>query len=73
MHIPNEVVYQVIVGYTSTGVTSLHQYLIAEVKIQKFKSHLIAGLSSCDPNLPLYLWSRLIRQAELTLSILHPA
>ena len=50
----------------------LYQYLISERAIQTFKAHLIAGLSSCDSNLSLHLWDRLIRQAELTLTLMIP-
>ena len=33
----------------------LYRYVVVEREIQKFKAHLIAGLSSCDPNSPLHL------------------
>ena len=51
----------------------LHRSLIEERAIQTFKYHLISGLSICDPNSPLHLWDGLIRQAELTLNLLHQA
>ena len=51
----------------------LHRALIAEREIQTFKAHLIAGLSSCNPNSPLHLWERLIRKEDLTLNLLSLA
>ena len=51
----------------------LHQSLISEKEIQTLKAHLIEGLSSCDPNSPIHLWYRLIRQSDLTLNLLRPA
>ena len=53
--------------------SGLYRSLIEERSIQKSKSHIIAGLSSCEPNSPLYLWDLLIRQAELTLAPLSPS
>ena len=41
--------------------------------IQTYKDHLVAGLSSCDPKLPLHLWDRLIPHATLTLNLLRPS
>ena len=32
----------------------------AERAIQTFKDHIVAGLASSNPNLPLYLWDKLI-------------
>ena len=51
----------------------LHRANAAERAIQTYKDHLIAGLSSCDPNLPLHLWDHLIPYATLTLNILRPS
>ena len=50
----------------------LHRTNVAERAIQTYKDHLIAGLSSCDPNFPLHLWYRLIPHATLTLNLLRP-
>ena len=51
----------------------LHRINAAERAIQTYKDHLVAGLSSYDPNFSLYLWDRLIPHATLTLKILHPS
>ena len=48
----------------------LHCTNAAERAIQTYKDHLIAGLSSCDPNFPLHIWYRLITHATLTLNLL---
>ena len=50
----------------------LHHTNATECEIQTYKDHLIAGLSSCDPNFPLHLWVRLIPHATLTLNLLRP-
>ena len=42
------------------------------VQSKRYKDHLIAGLSSYDPNFSLHLWDRLIPHATLTLNLLHP-
>ena len=49
----------------------LHKALISEREIQIFKAHIIAGFSICNPNFPLHLCDQIIRQAELTLNLLH--
>ena len=51
----------------------LHHTNAAERAIQTYKDHLIACLSSCDPNLPLHIWDRLIPHATLTLNLLFPS
>ena len=48
----------------------LHCTNAAERAIHTYKYHLIAGLSSCDPDFPLHLWDRLIPHATLTLNLL---
>ena len=48
----------------------LHRTNASEHAIQTYKDHLIAGLSTCDPNFPLHLWDRLIPHATLTLTLL---
>ena len=52
---------------------NLHQTNSAEQAIQTFKDHLIAGITSCDPDFPLHLWDRLLAQATLTLNLLRPS
>ena len=47
----------------------IHPSNAAKRAIQTFKNHLVAGLSSVDPNFSMYLWCHLIKQAELTLSM----
>ena len=49
-----------------------HRTNPAERAIATFKDHLIAGLSSTDPNFPLHLWDRIIPQAEKTLTCYAP-
>ena len=49
----------------------IHRRNAAERAIRTFKNHLIAGLSSCDPNFPIHLWDKLLPQAELTLNLLR--
>jgi hypothetical protein len=49
----------------------MHGRNSAEIAIQTFKNHFIAGLCSVDQNLPLRLWDRLLPQATLTLKIMR--
>ena len=51
----------------------LHRTNAAECEIQTYKDHLIAGLISCNLNLPLHLWYRLIPHATLALNLLRPS
>ena len=51
----------------------LHRTNAAERAIQTYKDHLISGLSSCNPNLPLHLWDHLISHDTLTLNLLRPS
>ena len=51
----------------------LHCTNSPERAIQTYKDHLVAGLSSCNPNFPLHLWDRLIPHATLTLNLLCPS
>ena len=51
----------------------LHRTNAAELTIQTYKDHLIAGPSSCDPNFPLHLWDRLAPHDTLTLNLLRPS
>jgi hypothetical protein len=48
-----------------------HRRNDAERAIRTFKEHFVAGLSSVDPTFPLYLWDRLLPQAEITLNLLR--
>jgi hypothetical protein len=50
-----------------------HQRNIAETAIKVFKAHFISILCGCDKSFPLYLWDRLLPQAEHTLNMLRPA
>jgi hypothetical protein len=43
----------------------------AERAIRTLKEHFVAGLASFDPDFPLYLWDRLLPQAEMTLNLLR--
>jgi hypothetical protein len=54
-----------------------HRCNAAERAIRTFKEHFVAGLSSVDPDFPMYLWIRLLPQEEITFnslrtSRLHP-
>ena len=51
----------------------LHCTNAAERAIQNYKDHLIAGLSSYNPNFPLHLWDRLILHDTLALNLLCPS
>jgi hypothetical protein len=50
-----------------------HRRNIAETAIKIFKAHFISILCGCDRSFPLYLWDRLLPQAEHTLNMLRPA
>ena len=43
----------------------------AERAIRTFKSDLLSGLATDDPDYPLQEWDRIIPQAELTLNLLR--
>ena len=43
----------------------------AERAIHTFKSHLCAGLASCNPHFPSQEWDRLIPQAVITLNLIQ--
>jgi hypothetical protein len=49
----------------------IHRRNTAERAIRTAKNHIIAGLCTVHPNFPLYLWNKLIIQAELTLNMLR--
>jgi hypothetical protein len=48
-----------------------HRGNAAERAIHTFKEHFVAGVASVDPDFPLYLWDRLLPQAEMTLNLLQ--
>lgn len=48
-----------------------HRANAAERAIRTFKNHMIAGLASCDPHFPIYLWDKLIPHACITLNLLR--
>ena len=50
-----------------------HRRNAAERAIQTFKNHFIAGLSSTYPDFPVHEWDCLIKQAEMTLNMMHNA
>jgi hypothetical protein len=50
-----------------------HRQNTAETAIKIFKAHFISILCGCDKSFPLYLWGRLLPQAEHTLNMLQPA
>jgi hypothetical protein len=49
----------------------LHRRNAAERAIRTYKNHLIAGLSSTDPDFPLHLWDRLIPQSLISLNLMR--
>ena len=50
---------------------NMHRRNTAERAIRTFKNHCMAGFASCDPDLPLSEWERLLVQAEITLNLLR--
>jgi hypothetical protein len=48
-----------------------HRRYIAETAINVFKAHFISILCGCEKSFPLYLWDRLLPQAEHTLNMLR--
>jgi hypothetical protein len=48
-----------------------HRRNAAEMVIHTFNEHFVAGMATVDPDLPLYLWDRLLPQAEMTLDLLR--
>ena len=48
-----------------------HRRNVAEVAIKNFKAHFISILAGADPDFPMYLWDKLLPQAELTLNLLR--
>ena len=50
-----------------------HRRNAAERAIRTYKNHLIAGLATNDPEFPLCLWWRLLRQSEINLNLLRPS
>jgi hypothetical protein len=60
----NDVEYQLVPPHC-------HHRNAAERAIRTFKEHFVAGIVSVDPTFPLYLWDRLLPQAEITLNLLR--
>jgi hypothetical protein len=60
----NDVEYQLVPPHC-------HRCNATDRAIRTVKEHFVAGLSSVGPTFPLYLWDRLLPQAEITLSILR--
>jgi hypothetical protein len=60
----NDIAYQLVPPHC-------HRRNAAKRAIRNFKEHFVAGLSSVDPSLLLYLWDRLLPQAEITLNFLR--
>ena len=48
-----------------------HRRNAAEVAIQNFKRHFLSILAGAPNNFPLYIWDRLLPQAEITLNLLR--
>jgi hypothetical protein len=49
----------------------MHRRNAAERAIRTWKNHFIAGLCTTDPNFPLFLWDKLVEQANITLNLLR--
>ena len=49
----------------------MHRRNAAERAMRTAKNHIIAGLCTVHPKFPLYLWDKLIPQAELTLNMVR--
>ena len=49
----------------------IHRRNTAERAIRTAKNHFIAGLCTVNPKFPLYLWDKLLPQAELTMNMLR--
>jgi hypothetical protein len=49
----------------------MHRYNAAERAIQTFKSHFISILCGTDPNCPIIIWGKFVRQAEITLNLMR--
>ena len=43
----------------------------AERQTQTFKSHLITGLVSVDPNFPMNLWDKIVDQTEAKINMMR--
>ena len=52
---------------------NMHRRNAAERIIRTFKSHFLSTLATCDPDLPITEWDRLLKQSEMTLNLLRPA
>jgi hypothetical protein len=50
---------------------SIHRRNAAEQAICTFKIHFVAGLCTVNTSFPLYLWDKLLLQAELMLNLLR--
>ena len=48
-----------------------HRVNAAEQAIQKFKNHLIEGLSTCDARFSSFLWNKIVPQAQDSLNMLR--
>ena len=50
-----------------------HRRNVAQRAIRTAKTHLLAGIATCDPDFPITEWDRLLRQSKLTLNLLRPS
>ena len=50
----------------------VHRRSAAERAIRIFKNHFVEGLCSTDEQFPMYLWDKLLEQAQITLNLLRP-
>ena len=62
--VTNECKYQLVPPHN-------HRTNPAERAIQTFKAHFISILCTTDPTFPLYLWDKLLEQAEITINLLR--
>jgi hypothetical protein len=50
----------------------IHRVNAAKRAIRTFKNYFISILCSIHPNFPLFLWCKLLPQAEITLNLVRP-
>lgn len=48
-----------------------HRCNVAERAIQTFKAHFISILCGTDPNCPIVIWDKFVKQAEITLNLMR--
>ena len=49
----------------------IHIRKAAEHSIRTFKNYFVSGLALVDKNFPIYLWCRIVKQAEIFMNLLQ--